>query len=448
MRPGASPERLLAFLLAAYALVSAWDTSARPACIDYYQFWVVGRAVRLKESTDVYSAAERKRLGDVYWQRAVADSEARAPRATDGSARRAPAPITKRLQAANQRQELETFSTPWFYTVFGLFSGADYERSQDFFQRASLVAYAAAILLLARLLGFSLAAAALLLAALLQWFNPFLDDTMAGNVNRMQLLVVVAFLGLECRARFPGRHVVAGVLLGSLLAFKPNLAAIAAVALLGWAFAGELRRTVESVAGIAGGIFLSVLVSARFFGSLAPWGSWSSELPRLMAPGSPSAGDAREGNFSFARLLHDSAGITPGVALPLALLAATIVALVLERRRRVSGPVPANGDRPSRDVLLVGIGAVVSLLATELAWQHYFVAAVPLALVLLRPASGSLAKSTLALVALAMVSLQNVGRLFDLQKPAAGAAVVSAGTLLLFGLGLCSLARLRERSPA
>jgi hypothetical protein len=47
-----------------------------------------------------------------------------------------------------------------------------------------------------------------------------------------------------------------------------------------------------------------------------------------------------------------------------------------------------------------------------------------------------------------MVSLQNVGRIFDLQKPAAGAAVVSAGTLLLFGLGLCSLARLRERSPA
>src|SRR5262245_4197984 len=166
MRPGASPERLLAFLLAAYALLSAWDTSVRPACIDYYQFWVVGRAVRLKESTDVYSASERKRLGDVYWQRAVADSEARA----GGSAHRTQAPTTKRLQAANQRQELETFSTPWFYTLFGLFSGADYEKSQGVFQRASLVAYAAAILLLARLLGFSPAAAALLLAALLQWF--------------------------------------------------------------------------------------------------------------------------------------------------------------------------------------------------------------------------------------------------------------------------------------
>ena len=438
MRPGASPERLLAFLLAAYALVSAWDTSVRPACIDYYQFWVVGRVVKLKESSDVYSDAERKRLGGVYWQRAVADSEARAPRPSDGSARRAPAPTTKRLQAANQRQELETFSTPWFYTVFGLFSGADYERSQDLFQRASLVAYAAAILLLARLLGFSGAAAALLLAALLQWFNPFLDDVVAGNVNRIQLLVVAVFLWLECRAAFPGRHALAGAILGSLLAFKPNLAAIAAVVLLGWGFAGEIRRVVLSIAGMILGILASVLVSARFFGSFAPWGSWSGELSKLMTPGSPSAGDAREGNFSFVRLLESSAGVTPGLALPLALLAATILTLVLERRR------PGARDRSARVVLLVGIGAVFSLLSTELAWQHYFVAAVPLAMYLLRPASGPLLSTALALVALAMVSLQNVGRLFDLQKPAAGAAVVSAGTLILFGLGLCALARPRE----
>src|SRR5262249_37652774 len=184
-------------------------------------------------------------------------------------------------------------------------------------------------------------------------------------------LVVAVFLDLECRARFPGRHAVAGVLLGSLLAFKPNLAAIAAIVLLGWGFAGELRCLLESVAGIAAGVLVSVLVSAGFFGSFAPWGSWAGELPRLMAPGSPSAGDASEGNFSLARLLHDSAGLTPGIALPLALLAATIAALALERRRRRANG--GEGDRPSRDVLLVGIGAVVSLLATELAWQHYYV---------------------------------------------------------------------------
>jgi hypothetical protein len=49
----------------------------------------------------------------------------------------------------------------------------------------------------------------------------------------------------------------------------------------------------------------------------------------------------------------------------------------------------------------------------------------------------------LALVALAMVSLQTVAKLLDLHQPAAGAAVMSGGTLLLFTLGLGELARRR-----
>jgi hypothetical protein len=432
------PERLLAFLLAAYALVSAWDLSGRPACIDYYQFWVVGRAVAAKETQDVYSDSERRRLGEEYWQRALADANAKK---TSGSDASAPPASTKRLQAARQRRELETYSTPWFYTLFGVASGGDYDRSQDAFQRASLVAYVAAILLLARLLGFSFATAALFVAALLQWFNPFVDDVIAGNVNRLQLFALAVFLWIECRARFPARHAVAGALLGALLAFKPNLAAVAAVVVLGWAAAGERRRLVQSLAGQVAGVIACVLASAWFFGSLAPWSAWLAEFPRLMAAGSPVAGGAGEGNYSLGRLLHDSAGVSLGSALPGLLVAATIAALALERRwRKGAANLPAS-DRSTRDVLLVGIGAALSLLATELAWQHYFIAVVPLAMFLVRPSPGFLVPVAFALLALAMVALQNVGRLFGLHQPAAGAAVVAGGTLLLFGLGLRALAR-------
>ncbi len=423
------PERLLAFLLAAYALVSAWDFSARPACIDYYQFWVVGRAVAAQETTDVYSASERQRLGELYAQRAYAQA-AGTP--------------TKRLQAASQRRELETYSTPWFYTLFGVFSGADYEASQLWFQRASLVAYAAAIAILARLLGFSLTAGLLALGALLQWFNPFVDDVLAGNVNRLQLFVVALFLCLECRLRFRGRHVVAGVLLGALLAFKPNLAAIAAVVVLGWGIAGEGRRVVASLVGQVAGVLLAVLASIAFFGSAAPWSAWMRELPRLMRAGSPVAGDAREGNYALVRLLRDAAGVSLGPVLPALLVLATIAALVVGRRRSASAP------DATLTVLLVGVGAAVSLLATELAWQHYFVAIVPLALFLLRPGQGRVS-AALACVGLPMASLQNVGRLFDLHQPAAGAAIVAGGTLLLFAIGLAELAagaRASVSSPA
>jgi hypothetical protein len=451
MRAGAFPERALAFLLAAYAIVSAWDFSGRPACIDYYQFWVVGRAVRAKETPDVYSPSERKRIGETYWQRAVAAESERLrdapPSPADPSKRASPSP-SKRLQAANQRKELETFSTPWFYTLFGVLGGSDYDASQDRFQRASLLAYVAAIALLARLLGFSGAGACLWIAALLQVFNPFVDDTIAGNVNRLQLLALALYLlvahGGSGRASSWVRDLLGGVILGATLAFKPNLVAIAGVLALGWLVAGGTKRVVATALGLLLGASVSVLLSAAFFDSLEPWRAWASDLPRLLAPGSPSAGDAAEGNYSLARLLRDRAGISLGALLPAALLALVAASLVAARVRRAkagASPLPPV----ARDVLLLGLGACVTLLGSELAWQHYFVATIPLAMFLLRPnedAPRPLAIG-LALVATAMVALQTVGRLLDLHDPSAGATVMAGGTLILFGLGVAELARPR-----
>jgi hypothetical protein len=237
------------------------------------------------------------------------------------------------------------------------------------------------------------------------------------------------------------RDLLGGVLLGATLAFKPNLAAVVLMLVLGWGFAGELSRLSRFLAGLAAGALAAVVASAAYFGALAPWYAWFGESARLLAPGSPIAGAANEGNYSLARWLRDNAGFTPGAALPGVLVLAGIGALVLERRRRAPGAAPA---RISREFLLVGLGAALSLLATELAWQHYFIAVIPLALFLLRPAPGSRVAVALTLLALAMVSLQNVGRLFGLHQPAAGAAVVAGGTLLLFGLGLCALTRRGE----
>jgi len=449
MRPGAFPERLLAFLLAAYALVSAWDFSARPACIDYYQFWVVGRAVAAKETQDVYSDAERKRLGELYWQRSLAEAQARKDAAATSNGANAALPPTKRLQAASQRRELETYSTPWLYALFGLASGPDYDASQLAFQRTSLLAYAAAILLLARILGFSAAASALALGALLQWFNPFVDDTLAGNVNRLQLLVLAVVLWLECRARWPGRHLAAGAILGALLAFKPNLAAVSAMLVIGWAFRGAAGRVLQSLAGQVAGVVAAVLASAAVFGSLAPWSAWAREFPRLLAAGSPAAGSAAEGNYSLARLLRDGAGVALGPALPGVLLLAVLGALAVARKRERARP---GEDDVPREVLLAGVGAALSLLGAELAWQHYFVALVPLAMALLaRPLDGGAhgrLRSALAAVGLAMVSLQNVGRLLDLHAPAAGAGVVAGGTLVLCLLGTAEIARPRPAAVA
>jgi len=192
-----------------------------------------------------------------------------------------------------------------------------------------------------------------------------------------------------------------------------------------------------SLAGQVAGVLAAVVASIEFFGSAAPWSAWLRELPRLMAAGSPIAGDAREGNYALVRLLRDSAGVSLGPVIPALLVLATIAALVGGRRRSARAP---SAPDPSRTVLLVGLGAALSLLSTELAWQHYFVAVVPLALFLVRPAT-RLVPALLACTGLAMVALQNVGRLFDLHEPAAGAALVAGGTLLLFATGLREVAR-------
>jgi hypothetical protein len=70
---------------------------------------------------------------------------------------------------------------------------------------------------------------------------------------------------------------------------------------------------------------------------------------------------------------------------------------------------------------------------------------------LLRPVEGNGSGRTVpswiaaaALVGLAMVSLQNVGRLFEFRSPSTAAAVVAGGTLLLFVAGLADLARARR----
>jgi hypothetical protein len=235
-----------------------------------------------------------------------------------------------------------------------------------------------------------------------------------------------------------------GFLLGATLAFKPNLAAIAGTLGLGWLVAGGTRRVVATALGLLLGAVAAVLLSAAFFGSFEPWRAWMADLPRLLAPGSPSAGGASDGNYSLARLLRDRAGISLGAVLPAVLLALVAAALVAARVRR-----PKSDTAPltpvARDVLLLGLGACVTLLGSELAWQHYFVATVPLAMFLLRPTEERPRPVAigLALVAIAMVALQTVGRLFDLHEPSAGAAVMAGGTLVCFALGIGELARRR-----
>ena len=125
-------------LLSIVAFCSIYSTSlpihSKPA-IDFYQFWVVGQEVATGQSGDVYSDLERRRIGRRYLNQA---------RGADDPTRR---------KTAEHRAVLDTFSTPFLYTVFGALSSGDYARDLSRYRALSLLFVVLSVAALCRLLG-------------------------------------------------------------------------------------------------------------------------------------------------------------------------------------------------------------------------------------------------------------------------------------------------------
>src|SRR5688572_12986227 len=111
----------LAVLAALAAFAGAWAHSKRWEAIDFYQFWLVSRVVSRGEAGDIYSQAERDRLGAEFQEQAQAYGG-------QGGGRRE--------RAASQRGTIETYSTPWLYARFAPFTGG-YLVARTRFQRIS-----------------------------------------------------------------------------------------------------------------------------------------------------------------------------------------------------------------------------------------------------------------------------------------------------------------------
>ena len=447
-----------AIALFVFASASALIAGSRPACIDFYQFWVVGRAVGEHRARDVYSDAERKRLGELAWNDAMAAQSASAT----------PAVPSKRILAAQQRQVLETYSTPWMYTLFGIASSGDYDADQARFQAFSTLVFLLAIAAIGRLLDHSwLAIAVGAWFFTSRWFKPFSDELIAGNVNRLQIAFLALFAWTASRARWKHAQLFSGFVLGAAILFKPNLAIVAVVLAIGWSAARCYSTLAQEALGMAAGALFAFAVSCAYFGSVQVWSDWIRTIPELLSQGA-SAG----GNYAFSRLLYDCVGMSASGStafglfvrmLPIELLVLVAIALVRARSRQrmdVEHEIERTDGRArdgaAFDLVLVGLGATISVLTTDLVWLHYYLLCVPLSIVLLRPERrevGSAARWTMRAIALAgtmLVALEPFIRVLDIPRPSAASPYVNAGALLLFLAAIFDLAsftRFRERSP-
>jgi len=272
----------------------------------------------------------------------------------------------------------------------------------------------------------------------LGWFAPITSDTNVGNVGRFQLALLAIFLWILSRKNWPGRYLGSGFVLGCAVLFKPNLAYVALTLCLGWALFRQWRKLLPAMAGMAAGGMVSVSISTWFFGSFQPWLRWAFRVPKLIG-GYEDA--ANIGDFSPASILKGYFGFSETGYLPLLLIVILGILLVFLWMR--GGKPHTLAAEEEAHILLLSLGALLSLLASNLAWLHYFVLTIPVALFLLRPIDDGAATGWkklcrgLAALGVGMVALVPFKALFQISENDPGSALlVCGGTILMFALAL------------
>ena len=346
--------------------------------LDFYQFWIVPQVVGTPAAGDIYSQETRDRVGQEYALRA-----------------QRPGTSGRQRAVANVRGTLETFGTPFQYTVLRLFSWGNYDRDYLLFQAASTAAAVLAVVVFCSALGISSVGMLLAVALLVTPdFAPMGSDIRIGNVNRLQLAMLGAFVfldRLDLRRSGQGHALACGALAARCCSSR----------IWSWrrrycwraGFVNQrYRRALSGLAGMAGAAAAAVLVSSLYFRDASCWLEWLRQ-PLLMGHGIGT----ENGNQSLARLLHELGWGDHGALLTASLMGIAILCAWRGRRRIGWRPAweqrrPDDPERALReDMLMVSAGLGIALIAAPLAWLHYFVWLIPLILNAFRRVPGGLA---------------------------------------------------------
>jgi len=422
------PTLILLSIVALSSIASTWLPVHKVPASDFYQFWAVGQEVAAGQPGEIYSGLERKRIGRKYLNQAHFEDD----------------PI--RLLAARQRVVLETFSTPFLYAVFGSLSSGNYERDLWTHRALSLVFVVLSVAALCRLLGYGIVSTITAITLFASWFAPLRSDWFVGNVNSFQLGGLVLFLWLSCRFPTTVGHLLGGLVLGLGAMLKPNSALAIGMLLLAWGARRRYAKILLESTGMAVGALTAFIGSSIAFGGPQIWRSWLSALSRL-----PDDIITFElGNYAPARLVSDWLQVDATLAIALVCGGLALATL----GRGLWGAVPeGTRDQPGlEDILVIALAGLVTLLSSPLSWLHYFVSAIPMLLVVLRPASGlhdDGASWTIARIAAFAALLAVMMRplvILGIGDLLGRAVLLCFGAATLFGLGVRELLALQSVS--
>src|SRR5215212_699534 len=369
----------IAALAAVYALVVTWKQNERAAGLDFYIYYVNAQLPARSDVANIYAAETQQRVGEEYYARAQAGRS------------------ELRKYDAARRRRLDNVSSPFLYTTLRWIS-RDYDLALTQYHALLLFAFVAGVLLLARRVRVSWASALFLVAALLLWYRGFEADLRVGNVNSLQLLAIAAALWSP--------PILAGALLGLLIAFKPNLIVIALLLFI------ARRRLLELAGGVIG-VAIAIVAAAINYGSFNVWFQWITAANEFFHRLQTRA----ERNVAPALSLFQEHGTW--LSYVIAALLAAIVCFAIARAKRRD------------DTLIAGLAILIYLISAPVVWLHYMVLVLPLAIALLRRRW----TAAVSLAALAMIAEEPFELLFRTPVYPRDAMLIAPALVALFACG-------------
>jgi hypothetical protein len=166
------------------------------------------------------------------------------------------------------------------------------------------------------------------------------------------------------------------------------------------------------------------------------------------------------GNFNVRQPGRPAAWRRGQLALALGLCALTLLSLWWGRRRDGNRPGGAGTLDEGRELIeygqLLALACLIQMLTSRLVWLHYFVLAVPMLIVALRPWSGKLPRGfgsvllhrVLPVLALLLLLQGPLAESLAADPVLAANRACVVAALILFGLGLWQLCFQDGRLPA
>jgi hypothetical protein len=420
------PVSYLAISLLCIALINIWWVDKIFIGTDYYQYWVAGQAVGMEDVKSIYGEADRKMLREKFLSKAETLAAGRP---------------TPQLISAKGHGDLELFSTPLMYSLFAAITVGDYEKDYRNFKIICVFVILISLITLCHLFELSLAET-MIMICLLTWLSgSYIADIRVGNVNQILIGLLTLFLWLKHRSQFVLRNIFGGFVLGFAVIFKPTISIAAVLLVAVWLIDKQYKTILRQSFGFCLSACASLLITGYYFRSLQCWTEWLGIIKTMDSWNIP----IYMGNQSLSRLILEWNGKDVSMILLIGLLIITIVVAWFGRSRS-SAKTDADFHRES---LAVGMGCVIMLLASNLAWLHYYILAAPLLLYLFRQGKGGKLHSPVTIfrkiVVMAVIVLYSVGPKFyligDESDQVHGAVIVSTATAMLLAAAWVDLYR-------